>query len=58
MDAPTGMTSDVWELVWPSIAKFTRVKQISCSILHYIFEMEIGGNNLGVNISISEMNTV
>lgn len=25
LDAPTGMTSDVWELVWPSIAKFSRV---------------------------------
>ncbi|KAK7091805.1 uncharacterized protein [Littorina saxatilis] len=25
MDAPTGMTSDVWALVWPKIAKHTRV---------------------------------
>ncbi|XP_048737241.2 uncharacterized protein LOC125652243 [Ostrea edulis] len=25
LDAPTGMTSDVWELVWPSIAKVSRV---------------------------------
>ncbi|XP_061174489.1 uncharacterized protein LOC133183563 [Saccostrea echinata] len=25
LDAPTGMTSDVWELVWPKIAKISRV---------------------------------